>query len=113
MSQPVNSDNNSATSPKEMSMEVRLLLAFLLMGAVMFLSPYFFKSQAPAPAKKTAATGPAATGSVAPAPPPPATTTSVKPAPPVTASAVPSPNATPQQPLPPLIIDTDLYKVTF
>ncbi len=108
MSQPVNSDNNSATSPKEMSMEVRLLLAFLLMGAVMFLSPYFFKSQAPAPAKKTAAAG-----SVAPAPPPPAATTSVKPAPPVTASAVPSPNATPQQPLPPLIIDTDLYKVTF
>ena len=26
-------------------MEVRLLLAFLLMGAVMFLTPYFFKSQ--------------------------------------------------------------------
>ncbi len=29
-------------------MEVRLLLAFLLMGAVMFLTPYFFKSQVPA-----------------------------------------------------------------
>ena len=25
-------------------MEMRLLLAFLLMGAVMFLTPYFFKS---------------------------------------------------------------------
>jgi len=32
-------------------MEVRLLLAFLLMGAVMFLTPYFYKS--PPPAKKT------------------------------------------------------------
>ena len=34
-----------------MSMEVRLLLAFLLMGAVMFLTPYFYKS--PPPVKKT------------------------------------------------------------
>ena len=32
-------------------MEVRLLLAFLLMGAVMFLTPYFYKS--PPPVKKT------------------------------------------------------------
>ena len=39
--------------PKEISMEVRLLLAFLLMGAVMFLTPYFYKSS-PA-AKKTTA----------------------------------------------------------
>ena len=32
--------------PKEMSMEIRLLLAFLLMGAVMFLTPYFVKTSA-------------------------------------------------------------------
>src|SRR6516225_7455027 len=38
--------------PKEISMEVRLLLAFLLMGAVMFLTPYFYKS--PPPVKKSA-----------------------------------------------------------
>jgi YidC/Oxa1 family membrane protein insertase len=37
--------------PKEISMEVRLLLAFLLMGAVMFLTPYFYKS--PPPVKKS------------------------------------------------------------
>ena len=36
---------------KELSMEVRLLLAFLLMGAVMFLTPYFLKTP-PAPAAK-------------------------------------------------------------
>src|ERR1039458_5717827 len=39
---------------KEMSMETRLLLAFLLMGAVMFLTPYFFPS-ASTPAKKSTA----------------------------------------------------------
>jgi YidC/Oxa1 family membrane protein insertase len=32
---------------KEISMEVRLLLAFLLMGAVMFVTPYFYKSSPP------------------------------------------------------------------
>src|ERR1035438_4410068 len=41
--------------PKDMSMETRLLLAFLLMGAVMFLTPYFFPSATP-PAKKSTAT---------------------------------------------------------
>ena len=33
-------------------MEVRLLLAFVLMGAVMFVSQYFFKSQAPPPRRR-------------------------------------------------------------
>ena len=39
-------------------MEVRLLIAFLLMGAVMFLTPYLFKTQNPTPAKKDAAAEP-------------------------------------------------------
>jgi len=44
MAEPVNGGSNTpAQPPKEMSMEVRLLLAFLLIGAVMFLTPYFFK----------------------------------------------------------------------
>ena len=34
--------------PKQMSMEVRLLLAFLLMGVVMFVTPYIFKTPPPA-----------------------------------------------------------------
>src|SRR5579871_3016209 len=110
MSQSVNSDNNSAASPKEMSMEVRLLLAFLLMGAVMFLSPYFFKTPAPPPGngKKTATAS-----SVAPAPAPPAATTSTAPAPPAPTDDKPVANATSQQPQPAVIIDTDLYRVTF
>jgi YidC/Oxa1 family membrane protein insertase len=114
MAEPVKSDNSSAVAPKEMSMEVRLLLAFLLMGAVMFVSPYFFKTQAPppTPGKKTTA----AAGSVAPAPAPEAASSPAPSAPtavaPVSASSAPA-NATPQQPQPPFIIDTDLYKVTF
>ena len=47
---------------KELSMEVRLLLAFLLMGVVLFVTPYFYK-QPPQPtpqsAAKTAQTSPA------------------------------------------------------
>ena len=30
--------------PKELSMELRLLLAFILMGVVLFLTPYFYKT---------------------------------------------------------------------
>ena len=63
MAEPVNGGSNTpAQPPKEMSMEVRLLLAFLLMGAVMFLTPYFFKSQIPPPGKKDAAGQTAAQG---------------------------------------------------
>ena len=32
---------------KNLSMELRLLLAFVLMGLVLFLTPYFYKAQAP------------------------------------------------------------------
>jgi hypothetical protein len=48
-------------------MELRLLLAFILMGVVLFVTPYFYKTVTP-PVKKTA---PASTTS-APAPAPPA-----------------------------------------
>ena len=37
---------------KELTMEQRLLLAFVLMGLVLFLTPYFYK--APPPPPKTA-----------------------------------------------------------
>src|ERR1035438_3049454 len=90
--------------PEQMSTETRLLLAFLLMGAIMFLTPYFFKSQQPSPAakKSTLAEAPQAT-----APPTP-----VQVIPPVAAAV----NAAPAEPVtqapaqPPLAIDTDLYK---
>src|SRR5271166_3297655 len=45
--------SGSPDKPKELSMELRLLLAFILMGVVLFLTPYFYKTFAPPP-KKTA-----------------------------------------------------------
>jgi YidC/Oxa1 family membrane protein insertase len=88
--------------PKDMSMELRLLVAFLLMGAVMFLTPYFLKNQSPAPAQKVAQSS----KPPVPAPPaPPAETPQVATA----ESAAPK---TAQQTLPPLVIDTNLFRVT-
>ena len=88
--------------PKEMSMELRLLAAFLLMGAVMFLTPYFMKNQAPAPAQKVAQSSqpPAAAAPGQAAETPQAT------------AAEPAAPQTAQQSLPPLVIDTDLYRIT-
>src|ERR1035437_9904139 len=71
MAESVNGGSNTpAQPPKEMSMEVRLLIAFLLMGVVMFVTPYFFKSQTPPPLKKDAA-GQTASQSTPGAPPAP------------------------------------------
>ncbi len=99
--------------PKEMSMEIRLLLAFLLMGAVMFLTPYFVKTQQPASTKKaeTPATAP-----VAETAPPAAPETPAAPAPQAKAAARKRTSATPvteQNPLPPLVMETDLFRIEF
>jgi len=106
-------NSNPAGKPKEMSMEVRLLLAFLLMGAVMFFTPYLFKNQTPPPVKKAADTEAAQPPAVsAPAQPTPAAAVE-------TASATEASGAAPvakpteQQPLPPFVIDTDRFRVTF
>src|SRR5208283_503851 len=110
---------NQAQSPKEMSMEMRLLLAFLLMGAVMLLSPYFLpKSPTPAPGKKIAQTSqpapaeteiqtPAEAEAQTPAKAPAATPQ--KPgAKAAKAGAKPGP-VTSEQPQPAYIVDTDLF----
>ena len=47
---------NPPEPKKELSTEMRLLIAFALMGIVLFATPYFFKSPAPPPAPKKAAT---------------------------------------------------------
>jgi YidC/Oxa1 family membrane protein insertase len=94
--------------PEQMSTETRLLLAFLLMGAIMFLTPYFFKSQTPlSDAKKGTRPG----ASQATVPPTP----SEAQAPTATAQAGQAPSApsTQAQSLPPFVIDTDLYRITF
>src|SRR4051794_24762137 len=46
---------NQPEPKKELSTEMRLLIAFALMGIVLFATPYFFKSAAPPPAPKKAA----------------------------------------------------------
>jgi YidC/Oxa1 family membrane protein insertase len=112
MAEPVNGGSGSKP-PKEMSMEVRLLLAFILMGAVMFVSQYYFKSAAPPPAAKPATTAQTAPDKTAPADNPAAATPVQAPPTEPEAKAAPAPGATTAQSLPPLVIDTDLYQVTF
>ena len=44
--------------PEQMSAETRLLLVFLFMGAILFLSQYLYKPQTPVPdAKKSTQSG--------------------------------------------------------
>src|SRR5689334_11690350 len=102
MAESGNGGTTSSQPPekKEFSMELRLLLAFLLMGVVMFLTPYFYKSVAPpAGAKKTTGVPRAAASTPAPA--------EAAPAPP-DASAPVSAQAEES-----FAIDTDLYRITF
>jgi YidC/Oxa1 family membrane protein insertase len=84
-------------------MEMRLLLAFLLMGAVLFLTPYFYKPapppKAPEPAEKAVPTPAVAK----PKPPPP------KPAP----AAVPMPGQISGQKEEIFTVETDLYRIEF
>jgi len=92
-------------------MELRLLLAFILMGVVLFVTPYFYKTVAP-PVKKTA---PVATKSET-ATPVPTTTAAAE-----TAAAPASETAASETAAPPVaaqkeetsVVDTDLFKVTF
>jgi YidC/Oxa1 family membrane protein insertase len=98
---------NKPGSPQELSTELRLLIAFALMGLVLFASPYFFKMFAPPPPvktaqQKTAAAVPPAAEAPAPAPAetsePPAATT-------VERMAAQNEET--------FVVDTNLYKVVF
>jgi len=120
MAESVSGGGGPNQPPKEMSMEVRLLLAFLLMGAVMFLTPYLFKTAAPPPVKKVEQAAPGPVGT----PPQPAPETippapvaekakAARPARKGSSKAVPSAPSTPQKAEPALIVDTDLFTVAF
>ncbi len=89
--------------PKEMSMELRLLLAFLLMGAVLFVTPYFYKTIAP-PSKKPVASQSQGKAPAAPATAIPAATP---------ASAIPATPPVSAQAEERVFIETDLYRITF
>ena len=114
MQQTVNGGNkNVKEPPKEMSMEIRLLLAFLLMGAVMFLTPYFFKSATPPPGQKTAKEAATATQQNAAPAAAAQPAAGQKAAAPTQESEAPSAPATAQQAQPPFIIDNGVFKVAF
>jgi len=102
-----NGGQNDTKPPKELSMEMRLLLAFLLMGAVMFLTPYFFKSQAPPAANKSAQQTRSASTEV------PAPAATAQPAETSAAPAAPAGPATAQQSLAPVTIDNGVFRVAF
>src|SRR5436309_4872904 len=86
---------------KELSVETRLLLAFILMGAVLFTTPYFFKTPPapPAPVKKTE--------------PAPAQKTEQPPAPAKTVAAAPTAGQIAASREETLTLDTDLYRIVF
>ena len=110
MPETSNGGNSPAQPPKEISMEKRLLLAFLIMGGIMFVTPYLFKSVAP-PVKKqtpTEQTAPATPANN----PPAAAEQKAEPKEAETEAAAPTVPAIREQALPPLTIDTTLFRVT-
>jgi len=104
-------ESDSGGSPKEMSMEVRLLLAFLLMGVVMFLTPYFYKTPPPGPKNGQKTTAAQNEPGPAPSAPSPAETPAASA--PATPRAAPTEPATVAEALPPVVVDTNLFRVTF
>src|SRR5579863_1954732 len=93
-----------AKSSKEMSMEVRLLIAFLLMGGILFLTPYIYKP--PTPAKPAAA--PAATGNASAEKP----AAAVTPAAPIAPAAPPAGQVAGAAEAA-YVVDTTLYRIVF
>ncbi len=87
-------------------MEKRLLLAFLLMAVVLFVTPYFYKAVNPAQPAKPAAPVPAATAPPAATPLP-----AQQPAEPPSAAALSAPAATSAAQEELFTIETSLYRV--
>jgi YidC/Oxa1 family membrane protein insertase len=97
------SKGSGPVEKKELSIETRLLLAFILMGAVLFTTPYFFKTlpPTPPPGKKVQLAPP-----VTPAPEQkPASTEAVAAAPTLPQEAASKESI--------VTLDTDLYHIAF
>src|ERR1051326_1994441 len=103
--QPIKPDPQGKPPKKEMSMEIRLLLAFLLMGLVLFLTPYIYK---PPPGPKPVKTEP--------------TQQAQQPAEKKPEKPEPAKPAAPAQPVPGQIqatseqeftVNTDIYRIRF
>ncbi len=93
--------------PKELSMEMRLLLTFILMGLVLFLTPYFMKTTAPPPPAKKAAAGAGETG-VKEAP-----KEKKEVPPPVVPSQPPPGQVSAERQDDAILLETELYRVQF
>src|SRR5439155_16574691 len=121
MAESVNGGNSQEQPPKEMSMEVRLLLAFLLMGAVMFVWQLIYKPEPPPGTKKTAPTAestgakgvPSAPGATGSQPQPEPASAPAETAQTIVPASSPTSPATSQRPEPVFIVNTDLFRVTF
>jgi YidC/Oxa1 family membrane protein insertase len=95
---------------KELSMEARLLIAFVLMGLVLFLTPYIYKpASAPAPGANKPAVS-KTTDVKEPATPPPAAEV---PPPPPLAAAAEMPGQIHGDKEETVVVDTNLYHVVF
>src|SRR5258708_2496951 len=96
---------------KEMSMEIRLLIAFVLMGLVLFVTPYIYKPPPAPPAPLPAAPSPDKAGDNA------AEKAKVDPIKPVAATpsepAAPAPGQIQAEKEETTIVDTNVYHVVF
>ena len=102
--------NQQPGSKQELSTETRLLIAFALMGVVLFATPYLFKTiSPPAPPAKKSAVAQQQTATTNPATTNPATTA------PVEASKPPSSSTEhiAAQKEETFTVETDLYKIVF
>jgi YidC/Oxa1 family membrane protein insertase len=109
MAESNGSNKGLGQPPARMSTETRLLLAFLLMGAIMFLSPNFFKPQAPPPNAKKSTQAAQSAGSA----PAPSASQTAAPAETAEAASAPTAPVTQAQPEPVFFIDTDQFKIAF
>lgn len=95
---------------KELSMEARLLIAFVLMGLVLFLTPYIYKpASAPAPGANKAAVSKTSEVKEAATPPPAAEV----PPPPALPAAAEMPGQIHGDKEEDIVVDTDLYHIVF
>jgi YidC/Oxa1 family membrane protein insertase len=99
---------NPSPDKKDVSMETRLLLAFLLTGLLLFLTQYFYKPE-PVPPPKTASKPMAETAPAAPAQPAAQPAAQAAPIP----AAAPIPGAIHADKEETFTVDTQLYRVVF
>ena len=93
---------------KELSMEVRLLLAFVLVGLILFLTPYFYKEPPAAPQSNAKAPAAAPKSNAIPVP---LAAPAAAPAAAAAAAEVPGAIEAPKEDI--FAIDTDYYHVEF